>query len=75
MCIDGFKEGLGGVLSQNGHVICYESRKLKENERHYATFDLELETIVHDWNMLRHYLMGIIFELRMNHSGMKYLFG
>jgi hypothetical protein len=32
VCIDASKEGLGGVLTQEGHVICYESRKLKEQE-------------------------------------------
>jgi hypothetical protein len=75
VCIDACKEGLGEILSQNGHVICYESRKLKEHERHYATHDLELESIVHALNMWRHYLMGKIFELRTDHSGLKYLFG
>jgi hypothetical protein len=47
VCIDACKEGLGGVLSQRDHVVCYESRKLKERERNYATHDLELATIVH----------------------------
>jgi hypothetical protein len=56
-------------------VICYESRKLKEHERHYATHDLELVAIIHALNMWRHYLMGKIFELRTDHSGLKYLFG
>jgi hypothetical protein len=37
------KEGLGGVLSQNGYMVCYESRKLKEHERIYATHDLEFD--------------------------------
>jgi hypothetical protein len=32
VCVDASKEGLGGVLTQEGHVICYESRKLKEHE-------------------------------------------
>jgi len=31
--MDARKEGLGGVLTQDGHVICYESRKLKEHEK------------------------------------------
>ena len=31
VCTNACKEGLGGVLSQNGHVVCYESRKLKEH--------------------------------------------
>jgi hypothetical protein len=42
VCIYACKEGLGGVLSQMDHVVCYESRKLKEHERNYATHDLEL---------------------------------
>jgi hypothetical protein len=75
VCTDGCKEGLGGVLSQNGHVIFYESIKLKDNERQYVTRDLELASIVHALKMWIHYLMGKRFELRTDHSGMKYLFG
>jgi hypothetical protein len=45
VCTDACKEGLGGVLTQNGHVICYESRKLKEHEINYATHDLELQQL------------------------------
>jgi hypothetical protein len=74
VCTDACKEGLGGVLSQNGFVICYESRKLKEHERHYATHDLELAAIVHALSKWRHYLMGKRFELRTDHNGLKYLF-
>jgi hypothetical protein len=29
MCIDACKEGLRGVLMQEGHVIFYESRKIE----------------------------------------------
>ena len=59
---------------QANHVICYESRKLKEHEKNYATHDVELATIVHDINMWMHYLMGRIFDLRKDHCGLKYLF-
>ena len=55
-------------------MICYESRKLKGNEKNHATHDLELVAIVHALNMWRHYLMGRRFELRTYHCGMKYLF-
>jgi hypothetical protein len=74
VCTDACKEGLGGVLAQNGHVIGYESRKLKEHERNYATHNLELVAIVHSLRMWRHYLMGKKFELRTDHIGLKYLF-
>jgi hypothetical protein len=74
VCADACNEGLGGFLTQNGHVISYESINLKKHEGNYATHDLELVSIVHALNMWRHYLMGNIFELRTDHSGLKYLF-
>jgi hypothetical protein len=74
VCTDACKEGLGGFLSQDGFVICYESRKLKENENNYSTHDLELAAIVHALRKWRHYLMGRRFELRTDHNGLKYLF-
>jgi hypothetical protein len=74
VCTDACKEGFGGVLSQNGFVIFYESRKLKDHERHYATHDLELEAIEHALRKWRHYLMGKNFELKTDHNVVKYLF-
>jgi hypothetical protein len=74
VCTNACKEGLGEFLNQNGFVVCFESRKLKEHERIYATHDLELAAIVHALNKWRHYLMGKRFELRTDHIGMKYLF-
>jgi hypothetical protein len=74
VCTNACKEGLCGVLIQNGFVICYGSRKLKEHGRHYATHDLELAAIVHALRKWRHYLMGKSSELRTDHNGLKYLF-
>jgi hypothetical protein len=54
--------------------ICYESRKLKEDERNYSTHDLELVAIVHSLKKWRHHLMVKSFELRTHHNGLKYLF-
>jgi hypothetical protein len=75
VCIYACKEGLGGILSQKDHVVCFESRKIKEHEKNYSTHDLQLATIVHALKMWRHYLMGKRFELRMDHCGLKHLFG
>jgi hypothetical protein len=74
VCTDTYKEGLGGVLMQEGHVICYESRKLNEHEVNYVTHDMELVAIVHALKMWRHYLLGRILVLMTYHSGLRYLF-
>ena len=58
---------------QDGHVISYESRNLKEHEQNYATHDLDLAAIIHALKMWRHYLMVKKFELRTDHYGLKYL--
>jgi hypothetical protein len=74
VCTNPCKEGLGGVLSHNRFIICYDSRKLKEHKKNYATHDLDLVAIVHALRKWRHYLMGRRFELRTDHNSLKYLF-
>ena len=56
--IDACNQGIGGVLMQDNHVVCYESIKLKDDEKNYDTHDLELVAIIHALKMWRHYLMG-----------------
>ena len=67
ICVDTSKEGLGGVLTQKGHVICYESWKLKEHEWNYGTHDLELVAVIHALKMWWHYIMSRKFL----HNGQK----
>ena len=47
ICIDACQEGVGEILTQEGKVIVYESRKLKEHEQRYSTYDLELTIVIH----------------------------
>jgi hypothetical protein len=51
VCTDACREGLGGVLMQENHVIAYESQKLKKHEENYVTHDWELAAIIHALNM------------------------
>jgi hypothetical protein len=41
---------------------------------HYPTYDMELATIVHALKIWRHYRMGKICELYMDHKSLKYVF-
>ena len=74
VCADACNEGLGGVLKQEGHVISYDSRKLKIHEKNYATYDLELNSIIHALKMWFHHLIGRRFFLMFDNISLKYLF-
>ena len=74
VCTDARKEGLAGVLSQEGHVVCYEYRKLKDHERNYVVHDLELAVVVHALKMWHHYLLGKKFILLIDNACVKDLF-
>ena len=55
---DASREGLGCVLMQNGKVVAYGSRQLKDHEKNYPTHDLELAAVVFALKSWRHYLYG-----------------
>ena len=65
---------MGGLLTQEGHAIAYESSKLKTHEKNYATYDLELDAIIHGLKMWRHHLIDKIFLLMCDNISLKYLF-
>ncbi|KAK1677427.1 hypothetical protein QYE76_038275 [Lolium multiflorum] len=56
---DASKTGLGCVLMQEGKVVSYLSRQLKQHEQNYPTHDLELAAVVLALKVWRHYLMEV----------------
>ena len=73
MCTNACNDVLGSVLTQEGHVIAYESRKLKVHENNYATYDMELAAVIHSLKMWRNHLIGRKFVLMTDNKGLKYL--
>jgi hypothetical protein len=73
VCTDASKEGLGIVLMQYDRVIAYISRKLRRHEENYAMHDLELLAIVYALRVWRNYLIGLKFELKMDHCGLQHI--
>lgn len=67
-------KGLCGVLMQDNYVIGYESRKLKEREKNYVVYDLELVAVIHALKMWWRYLLGNKFTLVNYHINLKYFF-
>jgi hypothetical protein len=71
---DASGSGLGCVLMQEGRVIAYASRQLRRHEEHYPTHDLELAAVVHAVKIWRHYLLGNICHIYIDHKSLKYIF-
>src|SRR3954465_15593126 len=70
---DASKIGLECVLMQEGKVISYLSRQLKQHEQNYPTHDLELVAVVLALKTWRHYLMGNRCEIYSDHKSLKYI--
>ena len=62
------------MLTQEGHAIAYESRKLKIHEKNYATYNVELDATTHALKMWCHHLISIRFLLMYHAISLKYLF-
>ena len=62
--------GLGCVLMQEGRVIAYASRQLRKHEVNYPTHDLELTTVVDALKIWRHYLLGNVCHIYIDHKNL-----
>lgn len=52
---------------QEGKVIAYTSRQLRQYKMNHTTHDLELGAVVHTLKVWRHYLYDIRFEVKFFH--------
>jgi hypothetical protein len=55
-------------------VISYSSRQLRRHEEHYPIHDLELAAVVMALRKWRHYLLGNVVYIYINHKSLKYIF-
>lgn len=70
---DASNDGLGAILSQEGHPCCYISRTLNPPEKNYSTTEKELLAIVWAVKRLRQYLLGRKFIIQTDHQALKWL--
>ena len=59
---------------QEGKVVAYASRQLKNHEHNYPTHDLELASVVHALKTWRRYLIGNHCDIFTDHKSLKYIF-
>jgi hypothetical protein len=65
---------LEGVLMQEGRVISYSSQQLRRHKENYPTHDLELAVMVMALRTWRHYLLGNVVHIYIDHKSLKYIF-
>ena len=70
---DASRVGIGGVLSQENHLVAFFSEKLNEARMRYSTYDKELYTVVQALRYWRHYLLPQEFVLSSDHEALRFL--
>jgi hypothetical protein len=73
LCTDASDMAIGDVLMQEGRVIAYESKELKNVELNYPVHEKQLLAIIHALKVWRHYLLGSEFKIETNHQSLRYL--
>ncbi|XP_042983327.1 uncharacterized protein LOC122312723 [Carya illinoinensis] len=62
------------LMNREGRVVAYESHQLKDHEKNYPTYDLELAVVVFALKIWQHYLYGELCKVYTDHKSLKYLF-
>ena len=69
---DASGSSIGAVLEQDGHVIAYESRRLRPEEQSANIYEKELFAILHALHSWKHYLLGADFVVETDHQSLRY---
>lgn len=69
---DASREGIGAVLTQRGHTIAFESRKLNQSEKGYSIYDKEMLAIMHALHKFRQYLVCGRFIVKTHHNSLRF---
>ena len=58
---DACGDSIGAMLQKDGHVVAYESRRLRDAELYFGVYEKELLAVIHALTNWKHYLLGADF--------------
>lgn len=73
VAVDASNVRIGGVLSQEGHMVAYINEKLNNAKLRYSTYDKEFYVVVQALRYWRNYLIYKEFVLFLGHEALKYI--
>lgn len=73
VAVDASNVRIGGVLSQEGHLVAYINKKLSNAKLRYSTYDKEFYVVVQALRYWRNYLIYKEFVLFLDHEALKYI--
>jgi hypothetical protein len=65
-------KAVGAVLTQNGHPMVFESKKLNIYQLNYVVHDKEMYAIMHALEPRRPFLLGKYFKYYTDHRSLMY---
>jgi Reverse transcriptase (RNA-dependent DNA polymerase)/RNase H-like domain found in reverse transcriptase/Integrase zinc binding domain/Aspartyl protease len=65
-------KAVGAVLTQDGHPIAFESKKLDKHQVNYSVHDKEMRAIMHALDRWRPFLLGKPFKVYTDHRSLVY---
>ena len=68
--VDASPVGLGAVLTQNGNILCYASRTVKDEEQQYSRTEREMLAFVNAAGHFHLYLYGEKFTITTDHRSL-----
>lgn len=71
---DASEKAISAIFSQNGHLVIYLSRKLKQSEQSMSNIEREALAIVWTTQKARHFLLGSEFLLKSDHRPLEFIF-
>ena len=63
-------KAVGAVLTQNGHPVAFESKKLNSHQLNYSVHDKEMCAIMHALERWRPFLLGRHFKVYTDHRSL-----